>query len=298
VVVNVVNTSSITDSFRVSLNRLAAEGSPLFRSFTQLFVPSISAASLYNSNDFNQTRDARYFRVFAEVGGLTRDLYRHADWFNLQVYNFAKFTADYRRYHQLTPRTFLVWRLNSGVAQALSKTSVEVTPLNGPAYFQDQLIIPYDKYLFAGGSNSVRAWRPRRLGAGGYSTYRIVDGRRVRDNTSEQPGELLLEGSVEYRFPIYSFVKGAFFTDFGNVWTIQRDPRPGAQFSLRTFGRQIAVGSGVGVRFDFTFLILRLGVAAKVYDPTAPDNEKWAIRRLYRDSEYGAAFNIGIGYPF
>ena len=171
-------------------------------------------------------------------------------------------------------------------------------PINGAPYFENQLIIPYDKYLFAGGSNSVRAWQPRRLGPGGYTSYRLVDNVAVRDNTSEQPGELLLEGSVEYRFPVYSFVKGALFTDFGNVWTLQRDPRPGAQFNFQTFGKQIAIGSGVGVRFDFTFLILRLDIAAKVYDPTAPDGQKWAIRQLYKDSQYGAAFNIGIGYPF
>ena len=302
VVINVVNTSAVDATFEANLRRLAAGGSPLFRSFTQLFEPSMSATSLYNSNDFNQTRDARYLRLYAEVGGLTRDLYRHTAWytnrFDLQVYNFAKLSADYRRYYHLTPRTFLVWRLNGGAAQALSSTFVKVEPLNGVPYFENQLIIPYDKYLFAGGSNSVRAWQPRRLGPGGYTSYRLINGIPVRDNTSEQPGELLLEGSVEYRFPVYSIIKGALFTDFGNVWTLQRDSRPGAQFNLQTFGRQIAVGSGVGVRFDFTFLILRLDIAAKVYDPTAPDGQKWAIRQLYKDRQYGAAFNIGIGYPF
>ncbi|MDO7847477.1 BamA/TamA family outer membrane protein [Hymenobacter sp. M29] len=297
VVINLVNTSNKEQSFIDNLNRLAAQGSPLFRSFTQLFEPSMSAASLYNSNDFNETRDARYFRLFGEIGGLSRNLYRNAPWFNLQVYNFAKLTADYRRYHHLTPHTFFVWRLNGGIAQALSTTNVKVEPIDQPAYFEDQLIIPYDKYLFAGGSNSVRAWQPRRLGPGSYTTYRVVDGKPVRDNTSEQPGELLLEGSVEYRFPLYSFINGALFTDFGNVWTIQRDPRPGAQFNFQTFAKQFAVGSGVGIRFDFTFLILRLDIAAKVYDPTAPDT-KWAISRFYKDSAYGAAFNIGIGYPF
>ncbi len=290
VVQNVVNTAAISADFQKRLDSLRTYyGSPLFRSFVQLYEPSMSATSLYNSNDFNETREAHYLRLFLEVGGLTRDLYRHARWYNenVAVYNFAKLTADYRRYHKLSPATFLVYRFNAGVVHAL-------TPTDG-AY-----TVAYDKYLFAGGSNSVRAWRPRRLGVGGFSPTAVQpDGTTVRDYNSEQPGELLLEGSVEYRFPVYSFVKGALFTDYGNVWNITADPlRPGSQFAFNSFLRQFAVGSGVGVRFDFTFLILRLDVAAKVYDPAAPADQRWAIKRFYKDSEHEPAFNLGIGYPF
>ena len=287
VVINIINASNISDDYQARLNILREQGSPLYRSFTQLYEPSISATSLYNSNDFNETRDAHFLRLFVEVGGLTRSLYRNAPWFNLNVYNFAKVSADYRRYYHLTPKTFFVWRLNGGVAHAL-------TPTDG------QYVIPYDKYFFAGGSNSVRAWQPRRLGTGGYATKRtLTNGSEVRDYISEQPGEILAEGSVEYRFPVYSFIKGALFTDFGNVWALQREAaREGANFEFRSFYKQIAVGSGIGVRFDFTFLILRLDVAAKVYDPTAPETQRWVINKLYKDSAYGATFNLGIGYPF
>lgn len=293
--VSIINASAISDSFQVRLNRLAQEGSPLFRSFTQLYVPSINATSLYNSNDFNQTRDATFLRLFAEVGGLTRSLYQ--DRINLNVYDFAKLTADYRRYHKLGPKTFFVYRFNGGIARALTRTDVEDADGNVTG---SQLIIPYDKYLFAGGSSSVRAWKPRRLGPGAYTTTRVDDGVLVRDYNLEQPGELLLEANVEYRFPIYSFINGAVFTDAGNVWTLQSDPRPNAQFKPDQFLTQFAVGSGVGIRLDFSFLILRFDVATKVYDPTAPDGEKWAIRnvRLLGRSEDQTAFNLGIGYPF
>jgi len=289
VVMDVVNTAAVSPAFRHQLDSLRDYyGSPLYRSFVQLYEPSMSATSLYNSNDFNETREARYLRLYAEVGGLTRDLYRHASWYNpnVAVYNFAKVTADYRRYHKLAPNSFLVYRFNAGLVHAL-------TPTDG-AY-----TVAYDKYLFAGGSNSVRAWRPRRLGIGGYApTVTRPDGSAA-DYLPEQPGELLLEGSVEYRFPVYSFVKGALFTDYGNVWALSPDPqRPGAEFAVGSFYRQFAVGSGVGLRFDFTFLILRLDVAAKVYDPTAPAGARWAIKRFYKDYEHEPAFNLGIGYPF
>ncbi|WP_173811818.1 translocation and assembly module lipoprotein TamL [Hymenobacter caeli] len=287
---NVVNTTKIDSFFQHQLDSLRTYlGSPLYRSFVRLYEPSMSATSLYNSNDFNETRDAHYLRLFLEVGGLTRDLYRNARWYNpnVAVYDFAKFTADYRRYHKLSPDHFLVYRFNGGVVHALTKTDGLYT-------------VAYDKYLFAGGSNSVRAWKPRRLGVGGFSaTVTNPDGSVQRDYKSEQPGELLLEGSVEYRFPIYSFIKGAFFTDYGNTWNITADPqRPGSEFALGSFYRQFAVGSGVGIRLDFTFLILRLDLAAKIYDPTAPSNARWAVKYVYKDGDHVPAFNLGIGYPF
>ncbi|TGE28515.1 translocation and assembly module lipoprotein TamL [Hymenobacter metallicola] len=296
---SVIYTPTIDTKFEKDLQTLrVTQGSPLFRSFTSLFIPSFNATSLYNSNDFTQTRDARYLRLFAEVGGLTRSLYQSSiDRLGLDVYNFAKLSADFRRYHKLGPRSYFVYRVNTGIAHALTKTDGQYT-------------IPYDKYFFAGGSSSVRAWRPRRLGTGSYTTYKLNDdgtnridettGLPVRDYDLEQPGEVLLEGNVEYRFPIYSFINGALFTDFGNVWTLQEEDarREGAVFRFNRFYRQLAVGSGIGIRFDFTFLILRLDVATKVYDPTAPGNKYVLPNFRLAKSPNQTAFNLGIGYPF
>ncbi|RYY10499.1 MAG: hypothetical protein EOO36_20465, partial [Cytophagaceae bacterium] len=207
-----VNTPVLSDFYKQRLATLQQEGSPLYQSFRSIYEPSFSFTSIYNSNDITQTRSARYLRLFAEVGGLTRDLYRNKDWFRgrgdrdtqLEVYDFAKLAADYRQYYRLTPQTYLAWRLNGGVAHALTRTLITNTSVT-PAVERDLYTIPYDKYFFVGGSNSVRAWQPRRLGTGTYATL-LSDGDR--DYITEQPGELLLEGSVEYRFPVYSFIKG------------------------------------------------------------------------------------------
>ena len=305
--------SEVGEFYKRRLNDLRLnQGSPLYRSFLPIYEPSFSFTSLYNSNDLNQTRNAHFLRIFVELGGLTRGLYRNQKWFedtDLSVYNFAKLTVDYRRYYKLSPLTYLAWRLNGGVAHALTE-SIDPSPLPGqPA--QNRYILPYDKYLFAGGSNSVRAWSPRRLGTGAYATkLRVLnpdgtpafnsDGTpaTTRDYYTEQPGELLLEGSLEYRFPVYSFIKGALFTDFGNVWDLQPDTyRPGAEFRLDRFYKQFAVGSGFGIRMDFTFLILRFDIATKVYDPTetaAP----WRLQNALRHTDNQTVVNVGLGYPF
>jgi hypothetical protein len=292
-----VRTANISDFYSRRLNDLRVnQGSPLYRSFQPIYEPSFSFTSIFNSNDLNQTRNAHFLRLFVELGGLTRGIYRNEKWFEdtgLSVYNFAKLTVDYRRYYKLSPLTYLAWRLNGGVAHALTE-SIDPSPLPGqPA--QLRYILPYDKYLFAGGSNSVRAWSPRRLGTGAYATL-LRDG--TRDYYTEQPGELLLEGSLEYRFPVYSFIKGALFTDFGNVWSLQADAnRQGADFQLSSFYKQFAVGSGFGIRMDFTFLILRFDIATKVYDPTET-GQPWRLQNAIRHVDNQTVVNVGLGYPF
>ncbi|AMR26200.1 hypothetical protein A0257_03235 [Hymenobacter psoromatis] len=292
----IVSTPYTSEFYQKRLDSLRIfQGSPLYRSFRPIYEPSFSFTSLYNSNDLNQTRNARFLRLFVELGGLTRGAYRNTDWFmktNLSVYNFAKISVDYRRYYKLSPQTYLAWRLNGGLAHALT-TTPDTTGEHGHGTV-DRYILPYDKYFFVGGSNSVRAWSPRRLGTGSYAT-RLPNG--TRDYYTEQPGEVLLEGSVEYRFPVYSFIKGALFTDFGNVWTLQPDTnRPGAEFLVDRFYKQFAVASGFGIRMDFTFLILRFDIATKVYDPT--NEQPWRIDNALRQTTNQTVINVGLGYPF
>ncbi|GAA3940005.1 BamA/TamA family outer membrane protein [Hymenobacter algoricola] len=301
---SLVNTPYVNPTFRRKLDSLAQLGSPLNQSFKQQFVPSFNATSLYNSNDFNQTRNAYYLRLFAELGGLTKGLYQKALEQNLElrVYNFAKFNSDYRRYYKLGPKSYLAYRLNAGIVSALSTSEDElIDPVKGTKTTVQRYVVPYDKYVFAGGSSSLRAWKPRRLGPGSYTSLRLSDSKDpnselVQNFDLEQPGEILLEGSVEYRFPVWSFINGALFTDFGNVWTLHADTRKDAEFAIDRFYKEFAVGSGVGLRFDFTFLILRLDVATKVYDPTAPGEKLVLSKFSFRDNQ--TAFNIGIGYPF
>jgi outer membrane protein assembly factor BamA len=298
----IVRTRHISDFYQERLTELRVQqGSPLYRSFLPIYEPSVSFTSIYNSNDLNQTRNAHFLRIFAELGGISRNLYRNQKWFEdtgLSVYNFAKLTVDYRRYYKLSPNTYLAWRLNGGVAHALTK-SLDPSPLPGQTA-TERYILPYDKYLFAGGSNSVRAWSPRRLGTGAYATLITDSVTKVtsRDYYTEQPGEVLLEGSVEYRFPVYSFIKGALFTDFGNVWSLQPDAnRPGAEFRASSFYKQFAVGSGFGIRMDFTFLILRFDIATRVYDPTEV-GQPWRLRNALKHTDNQTVVNVGLGYPF
>ncbi|MEJ7645634.1 MAG: BamA/TamA family outer membrane protein [Chryseolinea sp.] len=132
----------------------------------------------------------------------------------------------------------------------------------------------------------------------------------------------LLEGSIELRQKLFGFVNGAIFVDAGNVWnfrplnvegddgTIVKDNK--SQFSPDRFFKEIGVGTGFGLRFDFSFLILRFDVGMKAYDPAREKGEKFVLDQVrffkpyatqaddgsYYNFREPVIYNVGIGFPF
>jgi len=105
-----------------------------------------------------------------------------------------------------------------------------------------------------------------------------------------------MEANTELRFPLFSIVKGAFFIDAGNIWTRQADTsRPGSTFSSG-FLKQVAVGTGVGLRFDIKILVLRLDLATPVREPWLPEGSRWIFSNVADISK--TVLNLAIGYPF
>lgn len=148
--------------------------------------------------------------------------------------------------------------------------------------------MPFEKSFFAGGSNGMRGWHFRDLGPGGFSNPQNLDIERI--------GDIQLEFNVEYRFPIYSFLKGAIFTDMGNIWTSKESSTfVDGKFDFNTFYKQLAIDAGIGFRFDFSFFLVRVDVAAPIRDPEYPENERWRLKNLKLTN---FIWNFGIGYPF
>lgn len=171
--------------------------------------------------------------------------------------------------------------------------------------------MPYEKYFFSGGSSSVRAWRPRRLGPGSFNplTNDSIPAEGVPyyyDTKVEQPGEIVLEASVEFRSNIFGPFDWAWFLDFGNIWTFKEGSRLGSNFEFNRFYKEIAVGTGFGLRLNFNFLIIRLDYGMKVWDPGLPEGERFVFNNYnFLPSEFNlvgvkgqSIWNIAIGYPF
>ncbi|MCK5103696.1 MAG: BamA/TamA family outer membrane protein, partial [Cyclobacteriaceae bacterium] len=115
--------------------------------------------------------------------------------------------------------------------------------------------------------------------------------------------EIKMEANVEYRFPIVGYLKGALFTDIGNIWLAHEDSlRPGGKFDVDTFYKEIAVGLGVGLRIDVGLVVLRFDWAFPVRKPWLPDGQRWVFDEIdlfnSRWRKNNLLWNISIGYPF
>lgn len=213
--------------------------------------------------------------------------------FNSPYSQFVKGDIDFRYYLQFDARNKLVSRLVMGAGFP----------------YKNSTTLPYIKQFSIGGSNSIRAFQARSIGPGTYNVRSEMEGdtEGEMDETQnktlfiDQRGDVKLEGNVEYRFDIFKALKGALFVDAGNIWLLKEDStRAGGKFYASTFLDQLAVGTGVGLRFDFSFFVLRLDTAFPLRKPYEAD--PWVIR----DIDFGRkqwrqdnlVFNIAIGYPF
>ena len=151
--------------------------------------------------------------------------------------------------------------------------------------------IPFEKQYFAGGANGIRAWQVRTLGPGSYLPDDIT--------LLNQTADIKIEVNAEYRFKLFWILEGALFVDAGNIWSYNYDvSRPGSQFLFSKFYKDIAVGTGTGLRFDFKFVIGRLDLGMKLRDPWITNGSKWImIQRPYNFRD-DFAWVVAIGYPF
>ncbi len=288
--------SELTSSFQDLLDSLQREGNNLINTFNPSFVSSMILSATWNKNSYGLNYvNSSFYRLFLESGGTTLNFVNtnFLERESLEFYQWIKANFDYRNIKPLNRNTTIAFRFNFGFAKS---------------YGQNNDVLPYEKYFFAGGSNGIRAWRPRRLGPGGFvriDSTATVDGVTTPqvDYSFEQPGTILMEGSVEFRKNLIGFLDYAIFFDFGNIWNF-RDTRDEAVFKLNRFYRQIAVGSGIGIRFDFSFLVLRLDAGVKVFDPAREPGKRFILNSGFYDPPFTRSaaetvvFNIGIGYPF
>lgn len=150
--------------------------------------------------------------------------------------------------------------------------------------------VPYIDQFYIGGANSIRAFTVRSLGPGSYHAP-----RNESDGYFDQTGTFKLELNTEYRFPIAGILHGAAFLDAGNVWLLKNDPqRPGGKLAAKSFLRDIALGTGVGLRVDMGMLVIRGDLGYGLHAPYA-DYSHHYFNIGFKNA---FAFHLAIGYPF
>ena len=155
--------------------------------------------------------------------------------------------------------------------------------------------LPFERRFFVGGGNSLRAWRPRTIGPGSFSDS-------LSTVSIEKTGEILLQANAEYRFDIIDkYVDGAVFFDIGNVWNFRDNINfTNAEFKINRFYKELAANTGIGLRFDLTYVVFRVDWGIALHDPSYPEGNRWVIKDFFKNRwiNDNTAVNFAVGYPF
>ncbi|MEA3316994.1 MAG: BamA/TamA family outer membrane protein [Bacteroidota bacterium] len=253
-------------------------------SYMNHLVSVTSYNFIFNNQNIKKNRDFYFCRLNAEVSGnILNSVYKLSNAsrvdgsyhiFGMPFSQYFKTDIDFRYHKILNEANNFAYRLFAGVGLPYGNSDG----------------LPFEKKYFAGGANSIRAWNVRDIGPGSYQ------GKDV-SNFPNQTADIKIEANFEYRFKLFWVLEGALFIDAGNIWTIKEDLREGARFELNDFYNEIAVGTGFGTRFDFSFFIFRLDIGLKLRDPALEIDKRWIPgNRNFVGNDVN--FNIGIGYPF
>ena len=277
---NIVRLFSVSDSF---IDRLL-EDLFLLNAYMDHFDVGVGGM-LYYTTDASAipSRTYHYGRLTFDVSGNVISLFNSAMPTN-EIGQHTIWNVPYARYVRGELQLGQTLRFGGGDKQA-----VALRFLIGAGYgYGNSTTVPFEKQFYAGGANSMRGWQARALGPGSvepWTEYFLIP---------SQTGDFKMEANVEYRFPVVWKLEGALFVDAGNVWDLRRTVGfEGSNFSFDS----IAADWGLGVRVNLDFILVRIDLGAKVYEPCRPAGE-----RLIGPGDWlksgNFALHFGVGYPF
>ncbi|MCF0235119.1 MAG: BamA/TamA family outer membrane protein [Bacteroidaceae bacterium] len=252
----------------------------LYVSMRDQFIPSVGYTVTYQSKA-TERNPLWVQATVKEAGNLLSGIYaaagqswtrRDKNLLGSPFAQFVKLTAEARYTYSFTPRIKLATRAFVGAVYSYGNSEVA----------------PYGEQFYIGGANSVRAFSARTAGPGGFyarkSEYSYID----------QIGDFKMEANAELRAQLFGSLHGAVFLDAGNVWLIKGDPyRPNSELTLSNLQR-IALGTGVGLRYDLQYLVLRFDVGVGLHAPYDTGRSSF-FNQAWKDR---FAFHFAIGYPF
>lgn len=237
-------------------------------------IPAISYAFEHNSKKGLSDTRYNYFKAKAtSAGNINSFLFETENeqkvFQSVPVSQYLKFDVDFRKFWSSSTNNSLAFRTFVGIAIPT----------------RNNTDIPFISSYFAGGSNDIRAWKTYELGPGSSNS-----------GLEFNIGNFKILSSLEYRFKIFNSIHGAIFADAGNIWNLPNASSTASDeelFSGFKSLENVALGTGAGIRYDFNFLVLRLDLAFKTFEPYLSEN-KWFSNYTLSES----VLNIGINYPF
>lgn len=250
--------------------------------YTSHLIFGLDYTYIFNNQNVRFLRDFFYFKANIQSSGnllsafnntsIIKTIDNYHEIFGIRYAQYLRFAFDFRYFKYVKGENQIATRFMFGAGIPFGNSND----------------MPFEKSFYAGGSNGMRGWQFRELGPGVFSNPDNLNIERI--------GDIQLECNLEYRFPIHSFIKGALFTDIGNIWTMKENETfVGGEFKFNTFYKQLAADFGLGIRLDFSFFLFRLDAAAPILNPAYPEGERWRINKLQFND---FILNFGIGYPF
>ena len=287
--VNYSRLTNVTDEFQTILD----DNPFLSLSFEQRFIAGLLYNFTYDEVSNISKEYPLYFTTNLDLAGNMLNLVSGGSntLFGSEYAQYAKVDADLRFYMRWNKERTLVSRIYAGW---------------GVPYGNSQTL-PFVKQFYSGGPYSVRAFNIRSLGPGNFNT----ETENATTDYFDQSGNLKLEANVEYRFPLFSYLKGAFFIDAGNVWLTGNysdieDDQLTSSFSQTLFTdgkfekdwlKEVAAGLGFGLRLDIQNFVIRLDLASPLRVPYLPENNRWNVP-FFGNIDNNMTLNFAIGYPF
>ncbi|MBR8705703.1 BamA/TamA family outer membrane protein [Bacteroides pyogenes] len=264
---------------------IAKENRALYTSLQNQFIPAMEYTYTYDNASLRRVRNPIWWQTTAaSAGNLTSVIYRASGKpFDEKEKNLLG--APFAQFIKLNSEFRYLWNMdrNNKIATRLA--------LGALFTYGNALIAPYSEQFYVGGANSIRAFTIRSIGPGGYhpeeSRYSYLD----------QTGTFRMEANAEYRFRIFKSLWGAMFLDAGNVWMLREDEKgEDTRLRLKTFAKQIALGTGAGLRYNMDIMVFRLDFGVPLHLPYNTD------RKGYYNVTGSFLKNLGIhfaiGYPF
>ena len=276
------------------------------------YTYSLNAARLNEYSDFiyfrgNIETAGNLLRAVSRLSGQKHDVTNgdYDQFLGLPYNQYVRPDVDLRWYKHLSGEKQFIARLNVGIGYAYGNSL--------------RTGLPFEKKFFAGGSSGIRAWQARTLGPGNYNRITLGNDELRRALFGlDQLGDLRIESNFEYRYTLLdkffgAKLKGAAFLDAGNIWNLTVVDGAEKKFDFSRLGHQIAVGTGLGFRYDVQYFVFRFDVGLKLKDPQFADGEQWVIGKLLSgaksfrnmyDATHGpdtyrfVQYNFGIGMPF
>lgn len=262
----------------------------LYQSLKDQFIPAMRYTLTYDDASRKKRKNTLWWQgSITSAGNLTSLAFAAAGkglsdkekkLFNTPYSQFLKLTSEVRWKHTFDYKNQLALRFMGGVIWAYGNSSVA----------------PYSEQFYVGGANSIRAFTYKSIGPG-----RFIPNATNAYAYMDAMGDIKLEANIEYRFRIMSNVfggtlNGATFLDAGNVWLMHTDnARPDASFKLRRFWDSVATGTGFGLRYDLSFLVLRLDLGIALHLPYETGKRGYYNIPHFKD---GLGLHFAIGYPF